>query len=97
MCDRRDTFQYIPLEDGLRSFLANREVFDEVCIIVILSNNACNNILFFVKVFRSHSRTDGLMQTSVMHHCSRHMSFFEFTLMLYNSSYTMMRLKSVIL
>ena len=30
MCDRRETFQYIPLEDGLRSFLANREVFDEV-------------------------------------------------------------------
>ena len=32
-----------------------------VCIIVVLSNNACNNNLFFVKIFRSHSRTDGVI------------------------------------
>ena len=29
---RKDTFQYIPLEKGLKALLKNKEISDEVCI-----------------------------------------------------------------
>ena len=30
--EKEDTFQYVPLLDGLKSFLCNHEIFDEVII-----------------------------------------------------------------
>lgn len=33
---KKDTFQYVPLLKGLKTFLSNKEIFDEVSIHVIV-------------------------------------------------------------
>ena len=45
--EQKDTFQYVPLQEGLKALLKNQHVFDEVSLVQCMKIDLMSNLLSF--------------------------------------------------